>query len=42
MNAEHTEEYIKGVFRVLQRHVSEGEIADVVAMLPTDLRPLFV
>jgi uncharacterized protein (DUF2267 family) len=41
-DAEHTEEYIKGVFRVLQRHVSEGEIADVVATLPTDLRPLFV
>lgn len=39
---EHTEEYIKAVFRVLQRHVSEGEIADVVATLPTELRPLFV
>lgn len=37
-----TEEYIKAVFRVLQRHVSEGEIADVVATLPTELRPLFV
>lgn len=34
-------EYTKAVFRVLQRHVSEGEIADVVATLPTELRPLF-
>lgn len=37
-----TEEYVKAVFRVLQRHVSEGEIADVVATLPSELRPLFV
>lgn len=40
-DADQTEEYIRGVFRVLQRHVSEGEIADVVSTLPTELRPLF-
>ena len=32
---------IKAVFRVLKRHVSEGEIADVVSTLPEELRPLF-
>ena len=41
-NPEQTEKNIKAVFRVLKRHVSEGEIADVVATLPSSLRPLFV
>ena len=32
---------VDAVARVLSRHVSEGELADVRAALPTDLRSLF-
>jgi len=31
---------IIAVFDVIKAHVSEGEIADVVAILPTELKPL--
>jgi uncharacterized protein (DUF2267 family) len=32
---------VAAVAEVLRHHVSEGELADVVAILPTKLRPLF-
>ena len=32
---------VAAVARVLRRHVSEGEMADVLAILPAKLRPLF-
>jgi uncharacterized protein (DUF2267 family) len=32
---------VSAVARVLHRHVSEGELDDVLAVLPTELRPLF-
>lgn len=32
---------VASVARVLRRHVSEGEMRDVLAVLPADLRPLF-
>jgi len=32
---------IRGVFRLLARHVSEGEIRDVRQALPQDIRPLW-
>ena len=35
------EHVTKAVFRVLVRHVSSGEINDVVACLPDDYRPLW-
>ena len=31
----------KAVFRLIARHVSKGEIADVIACLPKDYRPLW-
>ena len=31
---------IHAVFKVLKRHVAEGEISDLLATLPTELRPL--
>lgn len=34
--------YIKGIFTVLQNHVSEGEIDDIKRILPEDLRTLFI
>ena len=33
-------EAIHAVFRVLKNHVSEGEIQDILATLPVELRPL--
>lgn len=36
------ENAIHAVFTVLKTHVSAGEIRDVVATLPAELRPLFV
>ena len=33
-------EAIQAVFRVLKNHVSEGEIDDVIAVLPAELKPL--
>jgi len=36
------ENAVRVVFKVLQRHVSEGEISDIVAILPKELRSLFV
>jgi uncharacterized protein (DUF2267 family) len=38
---EGTEEAVSTVFRLLQRHVSEGEIQDVRRSLPADLRGLW-
>jgi len=38
---EEAERVVKGVFRVLKRHVSEGEIKDVLSELPEDIRKLF-
>lgn len=32
---------IRAVFKVLQAHVSAGEISDILATLPLELRPLF-
>ena len=32
---------VAAVARVLHRHVSEGELTDVLAILPAKLRPLF-
>jgi len=32
---------VAAVARVLHRHVSEGEMSDVLAVLPSKLRPLF-
>jgi uncharacterized protein (DUF2267 family) len=32
---------VEAVAAVLRRHVSEGELADVLAVLPATLRPLF-
>ena len=39
-SSESTEEAIKAVFRVLKKHVSEGEIADIISSLPAELKPL--
>lgn len=36
------EHAIHAVFKVLKNHVSEGEIQDIVATLPAELRPLLV
>ena len=36
------EEAVKCVFTVLKRHVSEGEINDVIKTLPMEIRPLMV
>jgi len=33
-------EAIRAVFRVLKKHVTEGEIRDVLATLPEEIRPL--
>ena len=35
------ERAIRAVFKVLQAHVSPGEINDILATLPLELRPLF-
>ncbi|TNE60409.1 MAG: DUF2267 domain-containing protein [Bacteroidetes bacterium] len=35
-----TEVAIRAVFRVLRNYVSEGEIADILATLPAELKPL--
>ncbi|WP_457626400.1 DUF2267 domain-containing protein [Persephonella sp.] len=37
-NEEHAKEAIKAVIRVIKRHVSDGEIQDVEAELPKQLR----
>ena len=37
---DHTEHAVRSVFKVLKRHVSEGEIADIVSTLPSELKPL--
>ena len=34
------ERAIRAVFKVLKNHVSEGEIRDVLATLPVELKPL--
>jgi uncharacterized protein (DUF2267 family) len=36
------EEAILAVFRVVKNHVSEGEIDDLIFVLPAELRPLLV
>lgn len=35
------EQAIRAVFTVVRSHVSEGEIRDILATLPVELRPLF-
>jgi len=37
---EDAERVVKGVFRVLKRHISYGEIKDVLSELPEDIRQL--
>ncbi len=37
---EQTEEAIQKVFVVLRRHVSEGEMKDVLNMMPEEVQPL--
>jgi uncharacterized protein (DUF2267 family) len=39
-SSEHTEKAIRAVFNVLKRHVSEGEMIDVMKTLPEKMRPL--
>lgn len=36
-----TEDLVKGVISVLSKHISEGELKDVLSNLPHDIRPLF-
>lgn len=37
---EETRQAVEAVFKVLKKHVSEGEIDDVVNMLPREIQPL--
>jgi uncharacterized protein (DUF2267 family) len=41
-NPMRTQHAVQAVFRVLKRHVSRGESADVAGQLPRRLRPLWV
>jgi len=41
LSGDAVEDTVRGVFRVLGRHVPEGEIRDVKAQLPEDLRALW-
>lgn len=41
-NEEKAKQRTKAIFRVLRNHVTEGEIKDIVAQLPPDLRALFI
>lgn len=40
-NEEHAKQVIKAVFRVIKRHVSDGEIQDIKGDLPKSLKTLF-
>jgi len=40
-NEEHAKQVIKAVFRVLKKHVTEGEIEDIIGDLPKHLKELF-
>lgn len=35
------ENVIRAVFKVIRNHVSQGEINDIIAVMPTDLKPLW-
>ncbi|MEJ5172491.1 MAG: DUF2267 domain-containing protein [Hydrogenothermaceae bacterium] len=39
-NEEHALQMIKAVFRVIKRHVSDGEFQDIKGDLPKHLKPL--
>ena len=36
-----TESAVRDVFHILQQHISEGEIIDIIKVLPVDLRQLW-